>query len=1075
MLHRILKSVLLLVAAFAFGASSIMAQTGTIEGTVTDEQTGEVLPGVNVFIPSLNKGAATTSEGTYTIEDVPYGTYELRFSFVGYQELNQSITVDESTETINVSLASSERMLGEVFVTAYGIEQTQNELPYSAQKVDGDVISESRSDNFITSLSGRVAGLKVSQTNGMGGSTNIVMRGYKSISGDNQVLFVVDGVPYSNQEFNDASVEAGFAGYDYGNTAVDINPDNIASVNVMKGPAAAALYGSRASNGAVVIETKSGRTGQRQVDVTVNSSVGISRVNPSTFVDYQDKYGGGYIPAFSQQDVDGDGTDDNVVRHQDDASFGPRFDPNLMVYQWDAFVENGPNFGEATPWVPAENGPMSFFETGFNTKNSIMIDGGFDNGHYSLGYNQSNTTGILPNSKLDNHKLNFAAGYDVSEKLTVDASIQYTKTEGRARPATGYSTLFSEFRQWWATNVDIEKQRQAYFRNSNNNTWNWAPGQAGQSPIYWNNVYWDRYENFETDERDRYFGYAEARYDAADWLSFTGRVAIDSYSQMIEERQNKQSVGVPSYTQRRQNFTEYNYDLLANYNKQLTDALGISGIVGMNIRRNKTVGITAQTNGGLVVPGLYSLDNSINQIQYPNETDRQLGVNGYFASLNINYNDFLNIELTGRRDKSSSLPDGENIYYYPSASAGFVFTEFLDIEWLDFGKIRGSWAEVGNTAPPYSIEDTFGRPANFGNAALYTLPTTKNNPDLKPERTKSWEVGLQMSFLNDRFRYDINYYDQNTLNQILATEVSRASGYEAKFVNAGNVENRGIELTITGRPVVSQDFAWTTTVNWSKNINKVKALAPGIDNYQLASPQGDVTISAALGEPYGAIRGSDYIYHENGEPIVDPATGFYQTTSTSNNIIGNMNPDWTGGISNRFNYQNWSFNFLFDVRWGGDIFSLDQYYGQGTGQYPVTAAINDNGMNVRDPVADGGGVVLDGVSPDGSPNDVYATAENYAGAFGWINNPSAHFIYDGSYIKLREMGLTYNLPQSLINKIGVLRSASVSAVGRNLWIAHKNLPHADPEQGIVAGNVQGYQGAVHPATREFTFNLKLRF
>ena len=1075
MLHRILRSVLLLAVACTFGATSLMAQTGTVEGTVTDEQTGEVLPGVNVYIQALNRGAATTSDGTYTIEDVPYDTYELRFSYIGYEELTQTVTVDEGTETVDVTLSTTERMLGEVFVTAYGIEQTQNELPYSAQKVDGEIISESNSDNFITSLSGRVAGLKVSQNNGMGGSTNIVMRGYKSISGDNQVLFVVDGVPYSNREFNDSNVEAGFAGYDYGNTAVDINPDNIASVNVMKGPAAAALYGSRASNGAVVIQTKSGQTGQRQVEVTVNSSVGISRVDPETFVDYQDKYGGGYEPIFSQQDIDGDGTDDNVVRHQDDASFGPRFDPSLEVYQWDAFVETGPNFGEPTPWVPAENGPMSFFDTGVNTQNSIMIDGGFEDGHYSLGYNQSNTTGILPNSKLDNHKLNFAAGYDVSEKLTVDASIQYSRTDGRARPSTGYGTMFSQFRQWWATNVDIEDQRQAYFRNRNNNTWNWAPGQAGVGPIYWNNVYWDRYENFATDQRDRYFGYAEARYDVVDWLSFTGRVAIDSYSQMIEERTNKGSAGIATYTQRQQDFTEFNYDLLANYNKQLTDDIGVSGVVGMNIRRNKTTGITAQTNGGLVVPGLYSLDNSINQIQYPGETDRQLGVNGYFASLNINYNDFLNVELTGRRDKSSSLPDGENIYYYPSASAGFVFTEFLDVDWLTFGKIRGSWAEVGNTAPPYSIEDTFGRPSNFGNAALYTLPTTKNNPELKPERTKSWEVGLQMSFFNDRVSYDLNYYDQNTINQILATEVSRASGYEARFVNAGNVENRGIELTITGRPVVSQDFAWTTTINWARNLNKVKELAPGIDNYQLASPQGDVTISAALGEPYGAIRGSDYIYHENGEPIVNQTTGFYETTSSSNNIIGNMNPEWTGGISNRFNYQNWSFNFLVDVRWGGDIFSLDQYYGQGTGQYPVTAAVNDNGMNVRDPVADGGGVILDGVSPNGSANSVYATAENYAGAFGWINNPSSHFIYDGSYVKLREMGLTYNLPQSVINSIGVLRSASISAVGRNLWIIHKNLPHADPEQGIAAGNVQGYQGAVHPSTREFTFNLKLRF
>ena len=1065
------KLLTLLIAGLVVG-SSAFAQTATITGTVTDQKSGEALPSVNVFIVELQRGAATDQDGEFTVEDVEYGTYTLRASFVGYDTFEQEITVNQETTTLNIQLESSTRQLDDVVVTAYGKEQSMSELPYSAQNVDGDVIAETRNSNFVESLQGRVAGLKISSSNGMGGSTNIIMRGYKSISGDNQVLFVVDGVPYANREFNTSSVEAGFAGYDYGNTGVDINPDNIESINVLKGPAAAALYGSRASNGAIVIETKTAQN-NRNVQINFNSSVGISRVNPNTFVDYQKKYGQGYIQAFSQYDVDGDGTDDNVAIHSHDASFGPRYDSDLMVYQWDAFAPNSPNFGQATPWTPAENGPMSFFQTGTEITNSITINGGFENGHYSMGYNQNNTTGILPNSRIDKHKLNFSAGYDVSERLTVSGSIQYTRTDGRGRPSTGYGTIYSEFRQWWAGNVDIQHQKAAYFRNKNNNTWNWAPGEEGDNPIYWNNLYWDRYENFETDQRDRYFGNVEAQFDVTNWLSLTGRVAVDSYSQQIQERDNKGSVGVPSYVQRNQNFTEFNYDLLANYNTQITQDLNIDGVVGMNIRRNKTLGITASTNGGLVVPGLYSLSNSLNQIQYPSETNRQLGVNGYFASLNVSYNDFLNIKATGRRDKSSSLPEGENVYYYPSVSAGFTFSEFLDIDWLTFAKIRGSWAEVGNTAPAHSIEDTYSRRPNFGSAGLFTLPSTKNNPDLKPERTKSWEVGLQMSLFNDRISYDVNYYDQNTINQILATEVSRATGYASKFVNAGNVENRGFEVQITGRPIISESFAWTVNVNWNKNINTVKALAPGIDNYQLASPQGAVTISAALGEPYGAIRGSDFIY-QNGEPVVN-STGFYKETASSNHIIGNMNPDWTGGISNRLNYKNWSLNFLIDVRWGGDIFSLDQYYGQGTGQYPITAQTNSRGVNVREPISEGGGVILDGVKENGEPNDIYAPAGNYAGAFGWINNPTARFIYDGSYVKLREVGLTYNLPQNLIERIGPLRGASLSAIGSNLWIIHKNLPHADPEAGIAAGNVQGYQGAVDPATRTVTFNLKLQF
>lgn len=1087
MLRKLLSSSLGLMLVFLFTATSGFAQTGTIQGTITDSQTSETLPGANVFIQELNRGSATNQDGEFTVEDVPYGEYQIRFSYVGYQPRTQTVMVDQEVVNLNIALQPSERLLDEVVVTAYGIEQTQNELPYSAQQIDGDVVTQSQSDDFMNALSGRVAGLKVTDASQMGGSTNIIMRGYKSITGNNQVLVVVDGVPFANQNFSHDHLEGNFYGYDYGNTALDINPENIQSVNVLKGPAAAALYGSRASNGAIVIQTKSGAAGQRDVNVTVQSGVTVSSMDKSTFPDYQEEYGGGYGPFYSsgsnpyfmEFDANGDGSDDLVVPFTADASFGPKFDSSLMVYQWDSFAKDGPNYLQPTPFTAPENTPVDFFETGVSAKNSVMIDGGFDNGYYTLNYNQTNQTGILPNSTLDKHKLDFSAGYDISDDLNVAAKISYANTEGKGRPAMGYGAIFSQFRQWWAMNVDVDKQRAAYFRNRANNTWNWAADRQG--PIYWDNIYWTRYENFQTDNRDRYFGYAEATYDALDWLSFTGRVSVDSYSMLAEERFNRGSIAIPyyfagngGYREVKETFSEYNYDLLANYNSQLTEEVGISGVVGMNIRRNHRQSIQAQTNGGLVVPRLYSLDNSISTIEFPTETDETLGVNGYFASLNVNYNDFLNLELTGRRDKSSSLPEGENVYYYPSASLGFVFSEFVDADWLSFGKIRGSVAQVGNTAPPYSVLDTYNRLSNFGSAGLYSNPNRKNNSDLKPERTKSWEVGLQMSFVQDRVSFDLNYYDQNTIDQIIPIEVSRATGFASKFVNAGNVENRGIELTVTGRPVVSQNFAWTITANWNRNINKVKELAPGIQNFQLASPQGDVTISAALGEPYGALRGSDFIY-TNGERTIDPATGLYMKTSTSNNIIGNMNPEWTGGLSNRFNYKNWSLNVLLDVRWGGDIFSLDQYYGQGTGLYPITAGLNDKGNPKRDPVSEGGGVLQDGVNPDGSENTTYAHVQHYAGAYGWINNPTARYIYDGSYVKLREVGITYDLPQSLISQLGILRGASFSVVGRNLWIIHKNLPHSDPEQTIVAGNVQGYQGAAHPSTRDITFNLKLEF
>ncbi len=1088
------KKLLLIVMACLVSAGAAIAQSGTITGTVTDESSGEPLPSVNVYVEELQRGAATNAEGEFTIEDVEYGSYTLSASFVGYNDFQQEVTVDESTVSVDVGLSSSTQELDDVVVTAYGVEQDMNELPFSAEQVDGDIVSENRDDNFASSLSGRVAGLKVSETSGMGGSTNIVMRGYKSITGNNQVLFVVDGVPYANEEFNNADVKSGFEGYDYGNTGIDINPDNIASVNVLKGPAAAALYGSRASNGAIVIETKGGDAGDRPVEVTYNTSATVNKVNPSTFVDHQMEYGGGYAPSFAEDDIDGDGDDETIGNPAADASFGPAFE-GQEVYLWDAFVEGGPNYMETSPWEAPENQPIDFFETGTEFTNSFQIDGGFEGGYYTMGYNQNNTTGILPNSKLDKNKLNFAAGYDVSDKFSVSGKIQYSKTDGRAFPKRGYGTTMSMFRQWWNTSVDIEDQKEAYFRNRTNETWNWYT--LGETPYYHDNIYWTRYENFNTSERDRYFGNVEANYEFTDWLNVTGRVSVDNYSQFIDERTNKGSVGVGGYLMRRQNFTEFNYDVLANYQKEVNENVSIDGVVGMNLRRNHRQSVNASTNGGLVVEGVYSLDNSASPITFPNETSEKLGVNGFFASMNLNYGGFLNVEATGRRDQASSLPDGENVYYYPSVSTGFTFSEFVDAEWLSFGKLRASWAEVGNTANPHSIFGSFSRMENAGASTRYSVPNVQSNPDLKPERTKSWEVGTQLGFFEDRINLDVNYYDQNTVDQILATEVSRASGYSQRYVNAGNVENRGFEVSVTGRPVSTRDFAWTIDVNWSKNINEVKALSEGITNYQLANPQGDVTISAALGEAYGAIRGTDYVnlegesWSENGgKKLVYDETGtvpgHYAKTSSSNHVIGNMNPDWTGGISNRLNYKNWTFNFLVDVQWGGDIFSLDQFYGEGTGMYPSTAGTNDLGNPKRNdiytynddgditgmvPEDERGGIIQPGYNADGSENETRGSVYN----LGYVSQPAAHYLYDASYVKLRDVGLTYDLPQSTIDKIGPIKGASVSAVGKNLWIIHKNLPHADPEQGIAAGNVQGYQGSAFPATRNVTFNLKLQF
>lgn len=1071
---------------------SLWAQQATVKGKVTDGSTGEFLPGANVVLTEIGLGASTDIDGNYEIKAVPPGSYTLTVTFVGYKKYSATITVGTVDVSLDINLTPDFLGLEEVFVTAYGVEKTKNELSYSAQKVDGEEVSQVARGNFINVLSGRVAGVNIQQTNSMGGSTNIVIRGYKSLTGNNQALFVIDGVPYDNSNTNGRAQQTGRGGYDYGSAAADLNPEDIASINVLKGPAASALYGSRAANGVVVITTKKGKKGQA-MGITVNSGLQIGIVNPSTFINMQDKYGAGYGPYYSDSDhpglekfdLDGDGSDDWVVPTYEDASFGEKFDPSLMVFQWDAFDPASPNYGIKTPWVAGAKKPVDFFETAITRNNSIFIEGGTNKGFYKLGYNNIDENGILPNSRLTKNLVNFSSSYEITKNLTASASINLSKIDGRGRYGTGYDSknLMTNFRQWFQTNVDLGAQKDAYFRNKLNATWNWADNTqigAMPRPIYWDNPYFTRYENFQNDSRDRYFSNATLLYKPLDWMTVTGRIALDSYDEFQEERQAVGAVDPSLYSRYNRSFREYNYDVIVNFNKQLTNSIKLSGLVGSNIRRTKVKSIFAATNGGLVIPRLYSLTNSLNPINAPSEYEAEVGVDGYFAGATLNFKDFLILDATIRRDQSSTLPAGNNIYYYPSVSAGFVFTELLgnSLEGIvDYGKIRVNYASVGNTAPAYSILDDYDKPTPFGSVPLFSVPGSKKNPNLKPESTNSFETGLEMTFLKGFVGFDVTYYQSSTTDQIIPVAISTATGYNSKFINAGEIQNKGVELTVYTKPIATKDFVWNLDLNWSKNKNKVVALAEGITNLQIARLQGGVSINAVVGEPYGTIRGRDFIYDDNGNKVVG-ANGFYKRTNTSNEILGDMNPDWLGSVSNRFAYKNYAMSFLIDIRSGGDIFSLDQYYGQATGLPAFTAGTNDLGNPIRDAVTNdntSGGVILPGVKEDGTPNDKRVGVNSYAGAYGYARNPNAGFVYDGSYVKLREVTFTYSVPKELVRKTRILQALDVSFVGRNLWIISKNLPDADPEEQFSSGNISGYSGGAYPTTRTFALNLKLKF
>lgn len=1074
------KLLLLFCFGLFFSASNLFAQEKLVTGTVKNEA-GDAIPSASVKILGSEKGAITDDNGAFKIGVTANDRLEI--SAINYQP--QQITVGDQSVIQVILVATEGSNLSDVVVTALGIKRSKSILPYAVQEVGGDQFTETRGSNFQGALSGQVAGLQVTQNNNLGGSTNVVLRGFKSLTGNNQALFVIDGVPINNSNTNTSRQQNGFEGFDYGNAAADINPDDIASVTVLKGAAATALYGSRAANGVILINTK--KANKSGIGVSVNFGVTTGSMDKSTFVHYQDQYGGGYSnPGFYSYDVDGDGNADKVVHSGDDASFGSKFDPSLMVFQWRSQDLNGPNYNKATPWVAAKNGPETFFINPWSNSSSVTVSGSNEMGGFKLGYTRNQDKGIMVNSNIIKDLLNFGAHYKLLDNLTVEGDINYSRIRGRGRYGNGYgdpSSIAANFREWWQTNVDIQDLKDAYFKNNGANmTWNLKHIGDNNVPAYWDNPYFSRYQNYETDQRNRYIGHVAVNYQATPWLNIMGRVSLDHYDEIQEERTATGSLNPDGYTRYNHAFSEYNYDLIATVNKDLSEDFNLNALLGGNIRKTTSSSIFAETNGGLVVPNWYALNNSLNPIEAPVETYEPTRVNGVFAGATLEYRKFLSLDLSGRNDVSSTLPKGDNSYFYGSISGSFVFSELMkEATWLNHGKLRLNYASVGNDAPFSSLLDFYSKPSPFGTIPLFSLPDTKNNANLKPERTNSFEAGLNMQMLSNRVGFDVTYYKTNSVNQIMAVAISDATGYGFKYVNAGDIENKGIELTVNLTPVRNRDFSWDMNLNWTRNRNKVIRLFEDNTNLELGRVQGGVSINATVGQPYGTLRGSDYVYYGDAEGQTESsaigkhvilASGDPDVTGT-NEIIGDINPDWVGGINNSFRYKNFNFSFLIDMKQGGDLFSIDQWYGQGTGLYKSTAAINANGKNIRDDVADGGGILNPGVTADGQPNTQYAAVTGSKG-LGYNALPNKAFVYDASYIKLRSASIAYNFPQKWFENKAI-KGATFSIFGRNLWIIHKNLPDADPEDGASSGNIQGFQVGSYPTYRMYGFNLNVRF
>lgn len=1076
----------------------------------------------------------------------------------------QEVQVNSGYQNPKDTFSNHGKKLEEVVVTALGLKREQKSLGYSVTQIGGDEVNAVKDANFVNSLSGKVAGLSVQASNALGGSSNVILRGYKSITGNNQALFVVDGVPINNDNNSAAAVTGnpgsttiatGAGGYDFGNAAMDINPDDIESMSILKGAAASALYGSRAANGVIMITTKKSKT-QQGIGIFYNVGYQAGLVNPQTLPKYQRQYGGGNGASYSiydpQKGIYSGNYDPNVdiypgigaygspnwqgyffnygngpaggsgqrapyVPYQDDASMGAAFNPNLKVYQWSAWIPESPNYGIPTAWVFPQHSIDYFFQLSNTINNNVGFEGKNDKGGFRMSYTNLYQTGYLPNNNLKKNTVNLFGTYNLLPNFTISALVNYVNTSSLGNSYSGSSTnnsLFT-FRQWNQTNADLKELKDIYFATGKNYGWNlrYDPSTSSLTPpAYQNNPYFLAYENAPTMNEDRFFGNIQLQYKVLPWLTALGRIGYDIYSQLI---QTYKAVGTrpgstpPYYARYNNNFKEFNYDAYLQANKDW-GRFDLNAVLGTNIRVDNQNTIFASTTGGLITPGFYALSNSLSPLSPPVELALQKIVYGYYASVSMGWDDYLYLDLSGRVDQSSTLPKANNTYFYPSASLSFVFSKFLSpvVPWISFGKVRVNYAQVGSDAPfavlknyytpnySSSGQSTAANPL-FGTLPLSSTNTTNFNPNLKPESTESYEVGLEMQFLNNRIGFDIDYYHSNTFNQILPLSVSSGTGYFYNYINGGQIRNQGIELSINATPVKLKNFSWRTAVNWYKNWNMVVSLytdASGkqVTNYQLGSfPVG--SLNATVGRPYGDIWGTDFVYAPDGQKIVD-ADGYYLKTPSSNNVIGNIIPNFKGGWMNTFTYQNFSFSFLIDYQVGGNVLSVDLANGLSTGLYPETAGNNDLGNPLRSEViqqknADGtwtsnpqsGGLILPGVvkNADGSysPNTFRVDAGNKRGFFvgGNQNSPNKAFVYDASYVKLREVTITYTIPQLYLQRQRFVKSCSVSLTGKNLWIIYKNLPYSDPEALTMSGNIQGVQAGALPSLIQFGAKVNITF
>jgi iron complex outermembrane receptor protein len=1106
-----MKKVLVLICLFLVFTSVVFAQNRTITGTVTSQDDGFTLPGVTVVVKGTLQGTTTSTDGKYKLSDVS-PTSVIVFSFIGYTPVEILVGGQQIIDAVMIPEAQK---LQEFVVTALGVKREKREIGYSSEKMDTKEITRANAPNVISALAGRSAGVAVSEGDGVeGGSTLIVIRGNNNLAKNNQPLIVVDNVPMDNI----SGLDNVGRGVDWGNGISDLNSFDIEDYTVLKGGAASALYGERGANGVILITTKRGKK-QNGIGITYNYNYKIS--HPYRYREVQNKYGAGGPVTLSEPGfpVDGEGTllypgiygNDKLILNQagetsttseqfgyygSAVSWGPEMNGE-MVKWWD---------GEMRDYSPQPDNFKMAFQDGVTQTHNISVQGGTDKGTLRLSFSRQDQSPVVDNSNSTRNTINVGTNIKISDKLRADAALTYVSFNRLNSPMLGEdANSFSKgfLYSWPRSYKGIDKENYQLADGSQN------PLDGYPFMYVDKNLWWNYYNNNTWQNRDKYTGSVALICDVTPWLTATGRAGRDFSVEQFESKNKPiDYIGLMEggYSNSLSKTTMDNLEFFLAANKEGLfgskfdarftagasrwnyDSYGMSGHSGTWYYPNMYTFFnyteptdSTDLNGNIIVVDPGNTASSM----VPGETILTQRTNSVFSFLNLSYNKYLFMELTGRNDWSSTLPDNNNSYFYPSVSVSFIATEAFKLQekipWLYFLKIRGGIAQTANSPEPYK-KNFYYTTSLFGGQQASTLPGVIPPTELKPQFVNGYEGGLNVGLFENRIDIDFTYYYKHSFDQILDLPVPSSSGASTITINQGELSNNGFDITINTVPVQTNELMVKAGLNFSRNRNYIVSLGGYSGSYHLADIWGlnGPAMELYEGDEYGTITGYDYLYDKNGKRILNDEGTKYQITDTRV-PIGNASPKFIGGLTSELLYKNFRLGFLVDTKWGGDIYCGSYVIALQTGQSPSTLLERDGGgLPYTDPdgVVRNVGVILDGVYADGTPNDkvVNYLYKYLPNAGGWGKFVSTPGILEDTWVKMREISLSYDLPQMVLKKSKVFQSLTLSIVGRDLFYIYSSLPdNINPEGIMGSGNAQGFEWASFPGTRSFTFGANVTF